>query len=380
LVSLWRGLTVVHDFTDDPGLLIRAAKRITAATPPPADPTEAEEQKRLETALGGLQELDQVTRPPLTAAAFRSILLHMAGIPGRKSMVWITRSVPLTFGADVFRRNETANELSAMTAMLQESNVAVYPVSPGGAGTGYSDNSTRNDRVVEGRLLPGANAGIGPTDGALGDSTNLRNVADATGGIAFYNTNDLLPAIRSVLDENELNYTLGFVPDAKSLDEKLHGLDIDLVKGKGQGAELRYRKRYLATQRNMHLSLQLPQFAMEPLNATAIALAGVAQPDPAKPGTQRVQLSVQPGDLTIKSVDGKWTGGFELGLFVEGAPITTGTVKTFNLNLADDQYRQILSNGMVMEGAIPAQAGSSIRAIVRERATGTAGSIRVTAR
>src|SRR5579864_4545546 len=73
--SLGRKLAVVHDFTDDPAPLIRAAARLNAAAaqPPPSDPTELAEQKALEDALVPLQDFDTLLRVATTARAFQSI-------------------------------------------------------------------------------------------------------------------------------------------------------------------------------------------------------------------------------------------------------------------------------------------------------------------
>jgi len=380
--SLSRNFILVHDFTDDPAPLIRSARRLLAGGTSQVESSAAEMalQRRLETALTSAQEIDQVYRAAATPAAFRSIAQHLSGLPGRKNLVWVAQSFPLTFGNDVYRRNETANEMASTTAILQEDNVAVYPVSPGGVGAGFSDTSSRTDRPTEGALMPGANAATQQqTAGALGDASNMQTIATATGGRAFYNLNDIVPSMRTVLDEAEYSYTLGFYADPKGLDDKFHSLDVDVLKGKAQGAEVRFRKRYLATKQNMRqMTPPIPQLAVEPLVATGLGIAAVAQPDAAKPGSVKVQVSVNPGDLTFQHVGDKWTTGFDLALLIEGAPVNTGTAKTFNLNLTDEQRTQVLTAGLLIEGAIPSKgAPDVIRVVVREKATGAAGSVRV---
>jgi hypothetical protein len=228
---------------------------------------------------------------------------------------------------------------------------------------------------VEGTLMPGANAALRTASGTLGDSSSQRAIAEATGGRAFTNLNDISPAIRTILDESGLVYALRFVPG--SPDDRMHNLDVDLVKAKSSGVDLQFRKRYLAAKEPPQLSMA--QLAAEPLTISGIGLAAVAQPGE-QPGTLKVDLSVMPGDLTwIKSGD-RWNASFELGLFIEGAPITAGTVKSFNLGLTDDQRTQLMTNGMLINGTIPVNSPQAvIRAVVREKNSGNFGSVHVIA-
>src|SRR5581483_10349315 len=95
--SLGKTLTVVHDFTEDAGPLIHAAGRLTA-TPPqaaPSEPAEQAVQKLLEDALVPIQDMDNIYRVAETARTFQSITRHLSGLPGRKQVVWITRTFPL---------------------------------------------------------------------------------------------------------------------------------------------------------------------------------------------------------------------------------------------------------------------------------------------
>jgi VWFA-related protein len=379
-LSLYRDLTVVHDFTADPGPLIRSARRLAAGSSSPAPAEDKAVEERLTQALNTTQSLDQTVRPGITDSAFRTIANHLAGLPGKKNLIWVTQSAPLSFGNDVNRRSATATELNSVAAGLQESNVAIYTVSPGGVGSGFNDTATRTDRPAEGTLMPGANAATTAIDGALSDYSTLQTVATSTGGQAFANLNDVRPVIRALLDDSEMVYTLTFHPDSKTLDDRMHDLNVDLAKGKVSGSELHFRKRYLAAKNGGQPAPSLAQLASASLESTAIALMSAAQPDPAQPGERKVDVNVQASDLALVKEGDHWLAGLELALVVDAAGTPKSVVKTFHLNLTEDQHEQVMKTGFLIGASIPVQSAQDIiRVIVREPSTGAAGSVRVRA-
>lgn len=376
--SLGRSLTPVHDFTEDPTTLIHAATRLSAEPPqpPPDDRAEQTMQKALDEALQTQQNIDMLFRAATTARAFQSITRHLSGLPGRKSVAWVTRTFPLTFGANVDRRGELDKELNAATITLQEENIALYPINPAGVGKGYTDTITSNtDQAQEGHLLAGANASIDPTAGTLSDNSTLEDIAHATGGVAFYNINEITSKLREVLDDGELTYTLGYYPDNKLLDGKSHDFGI---KVKASGATLRFRRKYLATKEDWRRQTPpIPELAADPLEATAITLVAAAQADPAQNGVQKVDVSVNLNDLTLNHDGDHWTGAFEMGLSINGSMGASGRMKVYNLNLTDDQLHQA-QKGLIVSNTIDtgSQPGS-LRAIVRDKTSGAAGVVHV---
>lgn len=380
--SLGRTLRVVTDFTEDPAPIIHAAARLKANPPQtaPADAAEQATQKALEAALVPAQTLDNVYRVATTARAFESITRHLSGLPGRKNVAWITRTFPLTFGADFNRRDETEKELNDATTMLQNEDVALYPVNPGGAGRGENDRSTPNT-PTEGQLMPGSNSSISDT-GALSDISTMENIANATGGTAIYGINEISTAVRQVMAEAEFSYRLGYYPDNKMFDGKSHSLDVKLAKSSATaGATLRYRKRYLASKQDPRLDTPpVGQLAVDPLDATAITLAGYAEPDTARPGVQKVHVMVNLGDLRMEHLGDHWKGAFELGLYFLDSAGAKGSAQVINLNLTDDQVKKAIASGMVVDSAIDTKnQATELRAVVRDKTSGAAGSVRIPA-
>jgi VWFA-related protein len=378
--SLGRELTVVHDFTDNPLALARAAARLTdPGSAAPADPAEQATVKRLDEALIPAQGIDATVRVSATHKAFQSIGRHLSGLPGRKNLVWIARSFPTTFGSDFNRRSEYEKELNAAISTLQEENVALYAINPSGAGAGQEE-SFALDRPQEGRLMPGANAAQSLGPGAISDFSTQQTIAEATGGVAFHNGNEIESAIRGAMAEQEFEYTLGFYPDDKTLDGRLHDLNIKLAKkSEASGVFLRYRKKYVASTRDTRLQTPSPpELASDPLNATAIQLAAYAQPDPARPGFQKVDVAVDVNDLKMEHRGDHWIGAFDLGVYIEGAGALIGSAQTINLDLTEEQRSQAVSSGLTVGSAIDTKKqAAKLRVVVRDRVNGSAGAVRI---
>src|ERR1035438_707991 len=68
-------------------------------------------------------------------------------------------------------------------------------------------------------------------------------LAKATGGLPFYNTNDIKGAIRKAVDDSEVTYTLGFYPPSPDLDSSFHEIKVQVDR---KGVEIRSRGGYRA--------------------------------------------------------------------------------------------------------------------------------------
>jgi VWFA-related protein len=374
--SLGQKLTLVLDFTSNPTILARAAARlIEPNSSAPTDPEEQATLKALQEALTPAQETQAVFRAGATQNAFRSIARHLAGLPGRKNLVWIARSFPTTFGSDFNRRSEYEKEVNAAIALLQEENVALYAINPSGAGAGHSETFA-SDKPIEGQLMPNSNTAQAGA-GAISDVATQSEISDATGGITYRNANEITSAIQNALSEQELVYTIGFYPDEKTLDSKPHDINVRLSrKSETAGASIRFRKKYLATKSDVRmLTPPIFELATDPLVATAVTLAAVAHPDPARPGFQKVDVSVNVNDLKMER-GVAWTGAFELGLYIDGAGPGAGSSQTINLNFSNDQLSQAASSGLIVGSAIDTKKQAvKLRAVVRDRTSGAAGAV-----
>lgn len=368
------GLAPVLEFDEDAAPLIAAAKRVRQLSS--ADGLTGIEKSLFE-ALLPMQELQPQARVNITYPSFRSIANRLAGVPGRKNVVWFASRFPLTFGNSQERRSDDEKELAKFANVLNEAGVALYPVDPRGSGAGLDTEVVRNTEGAGIRTMQTNTAN------SLSGNQGFRQAAEMTGGEAFYNTNDLAGAVRQVLDAAAYSYTLGYYPDEKSLDGKVHKLEIKLAKKpETDKAKLAYRPQYIAwggkNVLDPALAQKLQDVVKEPLEASGIGLMGVANPDPAKPGFHKLDVQVSLADLEMATVgDGK-AGAFELGLAVEGAQDRGAATESFAPKMTLEQYTQFLPSGIVISKSVQTD-GTSGRfiVVVQDKTTGKVGSVRV---
>jgi VWFA-related protein len=362
LYILGRDLSVVHDFTEDPGRLIRAASilQTKGAAQSPAD---AQAARLLKTSLEEVLNLEQVDRPLTTADALERIGKHVRGVRGRKSLVWLSGSFPLV-NPRLLRGTPDLERIEDTTRASNEGNMAIYPVDVKGLSA-----------VVSFRRRPTPTP-IGPPGVDI-----MLALAKDTGGRAFYNTNDIGGAIQQAMDDAEVTYTLGFYPEASSLDGKFHPIQVKVAKvDVGKGAEIRYREGYVAAEvstprhEEKFSGLSLNDLFDDALDANAVGLAAVADPVPGKPGTFAITVKVSVADLHLEQVKDRWTGTFDIAMMLPNS--SKGKLHRFEIHATEPELRDLLSRGFVHQEMIEATDGT-VRVAVQDRSTGAAGSVRV---
>ena len=415
--SLDTDLTMVQDFTDGAERLANAAKSLDAPAAPSGSPEDQALLASLRNSLTLFQQaVDGSTRVASTMTAFRTIVRHLDGLPGRKNLIWLTASIPFTYGTGAERQKDDKAELDRMERLMSEANVAVYAVDPRGAGAGNrlsAGGNTNSSGVAAsttgGKLTGGPGGGLAPGDidpnptggKYLGTGTSQANdtsvdtlagtqgmqaISDNTGGQAYYNTNDLAGALREILDTTEVTYTLGFYVDEKSLDNKNHDLSVKLAKKPETAkATLHYRKSYAALNAQT-LATQQPHpaigvLAADALDASAIGIMAATAPSPNNPGVHVVQVRVDLADLTLERKADKWAGSFDLGLAMQGSGTKLATdvnVKTINFSFTDDQLKQGLTSGLIVDNTVPTPAQPMrLRVVVQDKTSGAGGSVRI---
>ncbi|MEO5922967.1 MAG: VWA domain-containing protein [Bryobacteraceae bacterium] len=386
--SLGFNLRVVNDYDQDPTPLARVAKALQSSGNPPASfsPVETALFKNLAEALSPMQQPNNQARVNITYPAFRTIARHLAGVPGRKNLVWVASVFPLTFGNQQERRKNDQAEVDAFRNNLTEANIAIYPVDPGG--TGASFNQTEAAPVAnEGSLMPGSMRNSAGTSSSTNTSTSQTGnqtmllLADATGGKAFRNANDIEPALREVIALSGYTYTLGFYPDEKTLDNKTHDLKVTFVKKPAtEKAKAIHRKMYFAwgptTPPEALARPTLGEILEDPLAANSIGLMAATNPDPAKPGAQVLNIRIGAGDLQFVPKGEQLTSAFEIGIAIEGAKVVS--LKTYAPVFTAEELKQIVVNGLDTGETIDTNGAAGIfRIAILDKATGASGSLRV---
>jgi VWFA-related protein len=165
---------------------------------------------------------------------------YLAPFPGRKNLIWFIGSVPIPIygpGADVPFPDITSfiDDFSKTTDVLTLSRIAVYPVDSRGLQSDPKFGAA-NSQSSQGNIARFASR-------QFYQHGYLDDIAEATGGKAFYNTNGLKDAIAEVVDTGSNYYTLSYSPSNRDWDGGYRKLQVKLAE---QGLHLEYRRGYYA--------------------------------------------------------------------------------------------------------------------------------------
>jgi VWFA-related protein len=163
-------------------------------------------------------DLEQRNRILDTLDALTSITHRMARNPGRKNLLWISDAFPLQFNSMVGRQpllNLFHKETEQAMRELAAADVALYPVSPHGLSISL----------------------------AMDWVDSMLEMAEPTGGRAFYANNDIGALIRAALDDSRESYLLTYVPTGYREDGSFHQIQLKTTR---KGVQLRYRPGYFA--------------------------------------------------------------------------------------------------------------------------------------
>jgi VWFA-related protein len=365
------GARIVHDFTSDPRLLAAAIgksdrKRLgSTAGAEPAPSASDQPVQRVESLRQAIETAERWDRGMVffgTQTNLQQVAQAYGGLPGRKTLIWITGRVP--FSSDRTIR------------MLNDARFAVYPVDARGlvnpdyipvSEIGYTTmpNSTQGRSTYP---LPDYQQ----TARARHQRSlwGFRQIAERTGGKPFYNGNDLVAGIRAATQDSSQYYLLGFYVD-KSTKPGDYPLT---VRVRRPGVEVRARtsfskpepeKQQQQSQDEMTLALRSPlDFTMLPLTAR---FTGVTTSSGDKK-TVRFDMEIPGGALHIDADD---RNHMMLDVLV-AALASDGTIagqvqQTLEARLKPEDAANISQTGMTITRQMDLPPGTyRVRFIVRD--------------
>jgi VWFA-related protein len=270
-----RKLSMVHDFTSDnkalkdalnavrPGGVSRLSTVDIAASPYATKGDFHTDERSVEFTLNALRQLTRTLK----------------GYPGRKNLLWVSEAFPINLTIEGIPQDASPNAAiiarSPATGPALVNNAAPAPgADPGvGAGAATPPNNAASitdtlaggapDRLSSGsahdfateiaRLadaLMDAHIALYPIDaGGMGSAnriaaqSNMRDMADHTGGVAFYNRNDVEAGVAKGISDGSTYYALSYYPDNRTWDGRFRKIE---VKAARAGVNLHYRTGYYA--------------------------------------------------------------------------------------------------------------------------------------
>jgi VWFA-related protein len=265
VASYQRSLKILQPFTSDPVEISDALRRTRKFTGGATDPINTRRQveeyidqhkddsDRDTAKTNAIDQSKMFAREQrnnltFTVGALRELIAMMSGLPGKRSLIYISDGLPLNPGQELFYEIQDtfqdpgvitqANEFDStdlfrgLVASAASAGVTLYAIDSRGleSGTGI-EAENRAPR-----------SSIGAAIGMSNYQSSLLYFTEATGGFAVLNANDPTKGLERIADQTETYYSLGYryLPSGKDIYHRLS------VKVKGRSdVTLNYRKSFI---------------------------------------------------------------------------------------------------------------------------------------
>ena len=318
-----------------------------------------------------------------TLNVLKFIAVHLANVPGRKNLVWLSEAFPLRIGGPMSKSaEEFSDEFDATVRALTDANVAVYPVDARGLTTPALSDASHS--APPAGTMPSTSKNPRPPRPSASDRQNatqatMADLAQSTGGHAYYNTNDLSRAIHQTVEDSALTYTLGFYPEDEKQDREFHKLKVEVTR---PHINLHYRNGYLdlaeVPKDDRTRSIQLHDALWSPLDSTEI---GVTLQLARSTDRLNVAVSLDSKGIQVEPKADRHSGRIDIltAQFDKGGSVlATPTMQTVELNMLDATYQKFLADGLHLN--LPVNLvpdANTLRVIVRDYGSGMIGSVTV---
>jgi VWFA-related protein len=308
-------------------------------------------------------------------AALESVAGHLAGLPGRKALVWISSGFPLAVrirppAAQLFPGSCSGytlhtEDVSRVLRALNRADVALYPVDPR-AVTVQSMLSAEDTgdctKMVDNFTWP-----------------TMDTVAERTGGVPFYGRNDLDVGIQSAIEDAQASYTLGFYVFKETGPAAFRKLT---VRSRRPGVTLRYKEGYFAeSERGLTASERRAAAAAaltRVVDATAVPIEATAK----RTGSDvKLVIALRPDRLALTRSGERWKGAVSLAIRFakeDGSQTGAGASRRIEFNLSQATYELGKPNGLAYSKVLPIpKDAASIRVLAQNEATGEIGTLKI---
>ncbi len=417
LYTMGGRLRLIHDFSNDTASLLKTvasyqttgSRSIEAArAEEPAIRVEARDPfaATMQQFANGMQEALEATANLYTATrivdslrAIEGIANRLAGVPGRKSLIWLSGGFPLRIGLsnaglNINYRN-FAPDMERTSRAVSNANLAIYPVdarglmTPQGASESLSAASTAG-AVRNPNLGPAIRPGTPGIDlagrieeqasnAALDARFTMNELAERTGGRAFYETNDINRAIRRAVDDGQVSYVLAYAPNHEQWNGQFRELKVKVNK---PGLEIQHRRGYIAFPEEKHddndRRAALGKAASSPVTSSVLGLKVRYIPGPQPEAPITLGLEMDPKEIGFEQKEGRYAGFLDLFFVMRTAEgqVLLSEHQPADLTLAPKDYESMLKTGIGISARFQMPPSTAqIRVVVRDMATGAVGSL-----
>jgi VWFA-related protein len=311
-----------------------------------------------------------------TFEAMGALARALSGYTGRKNLFWLSEAFPGTVlpNREDSRQN-VRNYLAIFqkySGQLESAQISVYPI----------DLRGLKNSALQG--IGGSPEFVSPVRrdaDMVGSQLTMRDVADQTGGRAFYNTNDIKVALQRGMEHGATYYTLAYAPQNQNWNGAFRRI---AVKSGHAGVRLDFRRGYYAT-----------RDAPSPVDAAHRTM--VAEMQPGVPESTMLLLRVK-----ITATEGTSDNvGIDYGVYAPDLAFTGDAIKharlefvavawdrdnkpaanisqTMDLDLQPETFKKIQNTGVPAHQDLTLKPGDyKLRMGVMDYATGKIGTMEV---
>ena len=343
-----------------------------------------------------------------TITAVDQLAHYLSNLPGRKNLIWCSGAFPLDVifkGIEIPDHINFSDQIRKMEDLLARSQVAVFPIDASGLITNSTDQAMMLDNPTAANIRSGGNTNMRFLQQSTNEQAPMDQVAEQTGGKAFYNTDDLAAAVESAISFGSNYYTLSYTPPSGKWDYKYHRID---VKPNQQGLHLSYRRGYYSDNpaEASHGGKQFQASAMQaamlhgapapsellfdvraiPADDTTVKLSPGSTPDPklmqSPFRTYTLDTLIDIHNVQMDRIgNGEYQGSLECTVLVynaDGSVVNTRT-RQAHFVLPPDRYADLLTHGLSASQSIdvPAKGSYFIRIGLHDPASNRVGAVEI---
>jgi VWFA-related protein len=403
LLALTRsGLTLLHDFTDDPKLLAEGLNRVASDTPlihegvvdphhPPPSGIGALLTKLIREQLQSEAQqasLENKLAASITVQALQQIAKAFRGLPGRKSLIWASSGFPFSLSpgeplmcepaCPVHGRDEMQLSYDTLWKLMSDAQVAIYSV----------------DLRTITSILPMSTGGMRPSDAGdpqfdieakahekeFDTDSTLRLFAENTGGRAFMGGGNLIQSFHQAIEDDSSYYMLGYYVSPNNTKPGWHNLSVAVH---AKGAQIRYRNSFFLSRDTSASSAQqeIRLALASPIDFTGIPVSVTwTEREPGKvPGKTLVHFElVLPANFAAVDDSDQNHMVVDIAAVAKNpnGDAVADAAKRIDAHLKPEGLEQIQHNGMTYRGALQLPPGNyTVHFAVRDAIGNRTGSV-----
>ncbi len=349
-----------------------------------------------------------------TLDAFSQLAHYVSVLPGRKNLIWFSAAFPLYILPDYTLAYNPSSpsafyveQLRHVDDLLARSDIAIYPIDS----RGVMDNPATQASHLGPAAVQNTGRRSNPflasesnfAQDTFQEHQTLEQMAQETGGKAFYNSDDLKAAVEDAIRSGSDYYTVSYTPPSGKWDGKYHKIE---VKVGGSGLHLSYRRGYYADdpaldssgkkrieastmqQAMLHGAPQLSELLFDvrviPADGTTDKILPDTMPDPKlmQPPYRSYELETL---LDIHNMQlahsgtGSYQGSLDLAVRVYNGTgdVVNSMTREVHINLDPTRYADRLAHGLTGSGLIdvPVKGTYFIRIGMRDPVSNHVGAV-----